>query len=618
MKKYEITPEKIEYDGNFKYNGKNSDTKEMAEDLKNYFENFSTTNSLIFESESGLFSYRECENITKSFNKICEVQTWGEILSDNLKPRLNTESNNGYEYIDENKSIEIAVIDQNNYDMIHEAFMGIFINNTRKYISNFSYTFYFIEGFEPKFENGILKFNEGTEKVYYIFREYKPNKIKLSKFLKEIDSADADKYGNSIIFQYESCMNLMNFLYKGFLLGSNLDTLYVTKLDENIDIPYYEQSEEEESNWIFWTTKKSIKNADKFINTNIVLDIVDFKNSLITVDTKIGENKIDNYDDKNNLYSDKLILEELKVELNPELVLSDERKSNVLFCNSELANYTCNRIYYPCNFVDDENLCIDNNVKSIIENYQPNYKSFKKTLFLTKNIINKVKINYKNYFKICKLLNFLYNELQNFPENAKLKKKFEMIEKLFTSLFKKVEKKEQDKIKCKIIIYKELFLIQRYVAVYSYFFGDTSLLDSIGNFLKNEDNIDDVKISVNKSGNPFVLVDDPISVEYSEYNIIFLSYILSGVHNYISFEQFLDDNIEYLIGLISVNTKETENLGNFPKGKLFYIEDLIYGVNPSDVSELVYKIFKYNSLDENLAPELDETSLILNIREIEL
>jgi len=628
MKKYDINAKKLNYSDLFQYTNGNADPKRLATVIQSHFENFKTTKDVTFESESGYFSYKECEKITKSFNSVLESEYWGKILTELLEPKFEKSSIDGYNYVDKTGNISIAVVTDSNIDMLHEAYMGTFINNSRKYLSNFPYTFYFVEGGAPKIDSKNLTFDfDDKKRVYYIFKQRIPNAIRLSLYLDKISSkdyAERSMIASSINLQYKSCENLMNILFKNFTIEETLNNLYVNTLPNNIDIPYYETIEEETSGYLgFWKSKKSVQKANKFINTNVVLDIVDYKNSSIIIDSDYNDIVISNSQKENQSDIGILVMEKLNVNIeDSENALYNDRNSKVAFCNNDIENYTCKRLFYPCDFVEDELKCLVNNINLIVEDPKVDRASIIKKLKMTNRIIFGMTLNVINYFKISYLLNVVSNDFNIYKTNINnqdivLEKEMKKLDTKFSALVNNLSEQEQTLIRCRMCIFKEYFLIQRYLRVYSFYYNDNSLYTKVYYFLQNEDYIHDIEISVNKDRNPFYIDNDPATGVYEEEHR-FIALILAGINEYISIDDFIKDYQTDLIEYTYSNFRDAGDLRKYPKGKLKYLDDLVIAVNPTDVLDIIYKIIKYVSSEETSVLELDNNSIIPTIKNVEL
>lgn len=630
MKKYDISAKKLDYANLFQYDNENVDSKELAIEIQKHFEKFKTTKQITFKSESGLFTYKECEKITKSFNEILTNDNWGKRLTDLLKPVGDKNKTGGYNYVDKTGMISIAVIDTEDFIMLHETYIGTFINNARKYISNFPYTFYFVEGGSPKIENNNLIFDFDQEKrSYYIFRQRIPNMIKLSTYLNKISGKEYDEkaeIASSISLQYQSCENLMNILFKNFTIEQTLDTLYVNLLSEKIDIPFYETVEVDDGGYFgYWKSKKTLQRAEKFINTKVVLDIINYKDSSITIQILKTDAVISSTEKSGSSDIGILVMEMLGVNTKDQDVsLSFDRKSKVAFCNNEAENYQCKRLVYPCDFVEDELQCLINNIEEVFEDLRIDYKSIVDKINKSKNILSGITMNPKNYFRLAYLLNFIQNDVNEYYEknvamenkNRSLEKRMGKVNYIFSNLVKKLSKEDQNKIKCRMCIMKEVFLMQRYLRVYSLYYNDNLLYTNFIDYLSG-DSAPEIKISVNKSGDPFFMQEDPIYGSYEE-DQKFIAVILSGKYDYDSFDDFINNNQDYLLGIARKTFGDFGNLEDYPKYELKYNQDLILAVNPTDVSDYFYKAVKYVTSGETSILELEDEYIVSTINNVEL
>ena len=158
---------------------------------------------------------------------------------------------------------------------LYEAYVGLkYINEAKRYIPNFLYTYSYSECSKPFIsnENKLLSWcnKTGTEKnLYpYVTKEFPLNSIKLIDFLNQSNPEDIVKL-NHIIIQYRNALVVAKGVSGNFKLSTvNLSNLRVLNLDMPIDIPIYEYRE---------SLLKSAQNLIpiKSLKTNIILYIDD-------------------------------------------------------------------------------------------------------------------------------------------------------------------------------------------------------------------------------------------------------------------------------------------------------------------------------------------------------
>lgn len=241
--------------------------------------------------------------------------------------------------VDETNTLIIG--NGNEGDIVRDFYVGYMVmNETKKYLSTFSYSYYLLGCSGENIETGLpWCSSEGDN--YYSIKEniYKYDGMNLKNFLQEQKDINVIY---QIILQYESVLNLLSGLCKDFRIKLNLDDFYVENVKEEVNFPFYDKIKENKRNWLFMNTLVDKIVSDKFFRTKSILRIGNYKNVYANVGSYTFNNQ--KFDDKYNL-SD--FIDDIKKFVNLDNVDSEDRL-NIL--RSEMGE---NEIQVFCNTCED-------------------------------------------------------------------------------------------------------------------------------------------------------------------------------------------------------------------------------------------------------------------------